>query len=357
MFSQFRNAVEHLAVQPMRRSTSQDSDTSNIMSRTNSSEGGVPSSAHPTDPALSSIRRSLQAQRSSSPAQAGTSGTANGVHDSNKPRSRLEERLRASLSFGIGEVSGPSTEINTPVSTKAPTPLPGTDTTPVSPTQTPLPDSPISPTAENGGGSMSSLSSLRDPLGASSVVSSTSPLSYPPASPTTESKPQPEPPVIVACRIDNDVPLSQPTPIHHRPVSVGSSPVERLERVAELEEDDEDFHGRRYAEAQMPLPSTPPPEPSELPSVDLPPPSPGPQPTVVNDVDKDDVPPPMIMDPPQTDPDTEADLTSTTVSSTNNAGGDPVGTDVETLRQQLKKFKERFTGNETTNISRFTLTG
>src|ERR1700753_2073581 len=105
MFTQFRNAVEHLAAQPMRRSTSQDSDTSNIMSRTNSSDGGVPSSTQLADSALSSIRKSLQAQRSSSPTRAGTSGTVSGgAYDPNKPRSRLEERLRASLSFGIGEV-------------------------------------------------------------------------------------------------------------------------------------------------------------------------------------------------------------------------------------------------------------
>lgn len=359
MFSQFRNAVEHLAAQPIRRSTSQDSDTSNVMSRTNSGEGGLPSSTQLADSALSSVRKSLQTQRPSSPAQAGTNGTASGgVHDPNKPRSRLEERLRASLSFGIGEVSGPSTEVNTPISTKASTPLPETDATPLSPTHTPLPESPISPTTENGTGSFSSLLlTLGDPLGASSAVSSTTSLSHPLDSPTTKSEPQLEPPVVTTLKIDDDVPLSQPTPVHHGFNSVDISPAKKLERVVELEEDDEEFQGRKYAEAQMPLPPTPPPESPELPSADPPTSNPEHHSAAVDDVDKDGVSPPVTTDPPQTNPNTEADLTGATISSTNNPDGDAAGTDVEALRQQLKRFKERFTGSETIDIDRSKLTG
>jgi len=350
MFSQFRNAVEHLAVQPMRRSTSQDSDTSNVMSRTNSGEDGHPSSTQLADSALSNIRKSLQAQHPSSPARAGTNGTANGgVYDPNKPRSRLEERLRASLSFGIGEVSNPSTEVNTPISTKASTPLPGIDATPLSPTQAPLPESPISPTTETGTNSLSSLLlSLRDPLGASS--------SHPLGSPTTKSEPQPEPPIITTHRTDEDVALSQPTPIHHGSKSVDTSSVKKLERVVEFEEDDEEFQGRRYAEAQMPLPPTPPPESLELPLVDPPTFNPEHQPAAIDDVGKDDVSPPVIIDPSQTDPDTGADPTGATIFPANNVNGDAAGTDVEALRQQLKRFKERFTGSETTDIDRSMLT-
>ncbi|KAF9650502.1 hypothetical protein BDM02DRAFT_1385736 [Thelephora ganbajun] len=349
MFSQFRNAVEHLAAQPMLRSTSQDSDTSNIMSRTNSGEGGAPSSTHLADSTLSNIRRSLQAQRSSSPARAGSNGTAStGVHDPNKPRSRLEERLRASLSFGIGEVSNPSTEAptnatNTPISTKAPTPFPGTDTVPPSPTQTPLPESPISPITENATGSLSSLLNSGDPLGTNSAVSSTSSLSHPLASPTTESESKPQPPVATTCRINDDVPLIQPTPSHYGSRSVDSPSAEKLERVTELEEDEEEFQGRRYAEAQMPLPPTPPPESSKLPSVDLPASNPEHQPDLVDNAGKGNVSPPITVDSSQADPDTEVDSTSATIPSASNADGDTAGTDIEALRQQLKRFKERFT--------------
>ena len=359
MFSQFRNAVEHLAVQPMRRSTSQDSDTSNVMSRTNSGEDGHPSSTQLADSALSNIRKSLQVQHSSSPARAGTNGTANGgAYDPNKPRSRLEERLRASLSFGIGEVSNPSTEVNTPISTKAPTPLPGTDATPLSPTQAPLPESPISPTTGNGAGSLTSLLlSIGDPLGASSAVSSTIPLSHPHGSPTAKSEPQLELPVVTTHKTDNDPPLSQPTPVHRGSKTVDVSPVKTLERVVEFGEDDEDFQGRRYAEAQMPLPPTPPPESPEFPSVDPPTSNLEHQSAAVDDIDKDDVSPPATTDPPQTNPNTEADPTGVAISSTNNADGNAAGTDVEVLRQQLKRFKERFTGSETTDIGRSMLTG
>ena len=118
--------------------------------------------------------------------------------------------------------------------------------------------------------------------------------------------------------------------------------------MVELEE--EEFQGRGYAEAQMPLPPTPPPESSELPSVDPPTSNPEDQPAVVDNADKDDIPPSVTTDLSQADPETEADPTSVTVSPTNNTDGDAGGTDVEALRQQLKKFKERFTGSGKTVI-------
>ena len=344
MFSQFRNAVEHLAAQPVRRSTSQDSDTSNIMSRTNSSEGSAPSSAQLADSALSNIRKSLQVQRSSSPARTSANGmTIGGVHDLNKPRSRLEERLRASLSFGIGEVSNPSTEAstnaaNTPASTKASTPLLGTDVTPPSPTHTPLPDSPTgSPTSENEpSGILTSLLSTGDPLGVSSVASSAGSL---PHLPGTELGSHQEPPTIVTTyQIDDDMPLTQPTPTHYESKSVNNSVVEKLERVAELEEDEE-FHGRRYAEAQMPLPPSPPPG-----SPDPPPPEP--QPAVLEDTGRVD-PSPVTTESPQVDPDTGDDPATATMTSTGKVDGD---SDVEALRQQLKRFKERFSGREIMDV-------
>lgn len=129
------------------------------------------------------------------------------------------------------------------------------------------------------------------------------------------------------------------------------SSAKKLERVVELEEDDEEFQGRRYAEAQMPLPPTPPPESPELPPVS----NPGHRPTVADDIDKGDVSPPITTDPYRTNPNAEADPADATIS-TNNTNGDAAGTDVEALRQQLKRFKERFTGGETTDIDRSILT-
>ena len=124
-----------------------------------------------------------------------------------------------------------------------------------------------------------------------------------------------------------------------------SSLSEKLERVVELEDEDEEFLGRRYAEAQMPLPPSPPPVPVELLSID----PPEHQPAVDGDAGKDVVSPPPTTDPSQATPDTEANSTSTAMSSASNADGDAAGTDVEALRQQLKRFKERFTGREVTH--------
>ena len=344
MFSQIRNAVENLAVQPVRRSLSQDSDTSGAMSRTNSGEGGVQSPTHLADSAILSIRKSLQSQRPSSPARTGPNGMANGgVHDPNRPRSRLEERLRASLTFGIGEASNPSTEAstiatNTPISTQVPIPLP--DATPPSPTQAPLPDSPIGSSAiENGMVSLASLLDLEEPLGASPTALSTSSSSNPLAPQTPGSGSRPVAPV-PATHTTNGVPSTQPTSAHFRSKSTDSSLSEKLERVVELEDEDEEFQGRRYAEAQMPLPPSPPPVSAELPSID----PPEHQPAVDGDARKGDVSLPPTTDPSQADPDTEANSTSITTSLTNNTDGDATGTDVEALRQQLKRFKERFTG-------------
>lgn len=127
--------------------------------------------------------------------------------------------------------------------------------------------------------------------------------------------------------------------------------MEKFERVVE---GDEEFHGRRYAEAQMPLPPTPPPESPKLPPVDPPKSDSEHQPAII---DKGDISPPVSTDPLQTDPEVEADLTSATISSVYNADGDPANADVDALRQQLKRFKERFTGSEVTYVDLPELTG
>lgn len=125
---------------------------------------------------------------------------------------------------------------------------------------------------------------------------------------------------------------------------------EKLVRVVELEEDDEEFHGRRYAEAQMPLPPTPSPESPKLPPADPPIPDPEYQLAVIDNADTAGVLPPVSTDPLWTGTEPEAGPTSTTISSANNADGDATGTDVEALREQLKRFKERFTGSETMDV-------
>jgi len=112
--------------------------------------------------------------------------------------------------------------------------------------------------------------------------------------------------------------------------------------VVELEDEDEEFQGRRYAEAQMPLPPSPPPVSAELPPID----PPEHQPTLDGDTDKGGVSPPSTTDPSQPDPDTEVDPTNLTIPPVNNTDGDAAGVDVEALRQQLKRFKERFTGSK-----------
>src|ERR1700723_3546970 len=120
MFSQFRSAVEHLAQQP-RRSESQDSasPTPTSQHERSSSTDSQPilpplSSAQLAESAINNIRKSLATQRSASP-KAVTSP------DPFKPRSKLEERLRASLSFTVGEASNSTT------------PNPSTRVTPVPP--------------------------------------------------------------------------------------------------------------------------------------------------------------------------------------------------------------------------------
>ena len=131
---------------------------------------------------------------------------------------------------------------------------------------------------------------------------------------------------------------------------MGHSLVEKLELVVESDESDEEFQGRRYAEAQMPLPPTPPSELSKPPSVDPPTSDPEHQLAIVDNAGEGDVSPTATADPPQTDPDTETDPTSATISLINGADGDSSGTDVEALRQQLKRFKERFAGTDTMDV-------
>lgn len=135
-----------------------------------------------------------------------------------------------------------------------------------------------------------------------------------------------------------------------------SSLSEKLERVVELEDEDEEFQGRRYAEAQMPLPPSPPPESAKFATIDPLTSNPERQPAVIDDGGGGDMSLPLVTDRSRTDPDTEMDPINTAISSATNADGDAASTDVDALRQQLKRFKERFTGNEIIDIGRTKLT-
>lgn len=254
MFSQFRNAVEHLAQQPL-RSISQDSSSSSpgLHERSTSTDslGLSLSSEQLASSALVNLRKTLSTQRAASPKT--TTATS---PDQSKPRSKLEERLRASLSFTIGEASNPTTP---GVSTGDVTPNPPLKD--VSPESIPLPDSPPdSPRIE--------ATELSHPL-ENLILPDT---------------------------------LVQPKPIRAKPEI---STAETLEAVAD---DDDDGLGETHPEAEVPLPESP----------------------VVDRLQK-----PAAPDP----------VTTPMIPDTGDA-------DVETLRQQLKKFKERFTGELNSGLKR-----
>jgi hypothetical protein len=201
MFSQFRTAVEQLAQQP-RRPTSLDAlSTSPQHDHSGSADSqGIMSSLSSgqlADSAITNLRKSLVAQRSSSPKTAIT------TPDQFKPRSKLEERLRASLSFTIGEDSNSTTP---DLSARA-TPLPP----PKSPASTMLPDSPI-------------------------------------GSPDPEARVVSHLPEDVATAPRDIQPLAQPTPVR--------ADAERL-LVAETLEAVVDDLEHRYTEADIPLPESP----------------------------------------------------------------------------------------------------
>ncbi|KAF5375140.1 hypothetical protein D9758_000209 [Tetrapyrgos nigripes] len=157
MFSQFRQAVETFAPQQTRKG-SQDAEGPSHAARSQSIDSQRPDSpGQLAESALSSLRKSF-APRSASPASAKSPIT------SPRTKSTLEERLRA-VTHTLGEASNGTT----PTSSRAsPLPMKVAVDHPLSPTSTPLPDSPIvspivSPALEHVGHNLSlSVASLSD---------------------------------------------------------------------------------------------------------------------------------------------------------------------------------------------------
>ena len=164
MFSQFRNAVEQLA-QPIRDAASHEDHSNHPPSRSGSLDIQAARSASPlssselADSALSSLRKSLVAQRSGSvpPPKAPTPPVP--VENGRPRKSNLEERLRRAA-VAIGDVSGSTPPGTTNRSSRVGSPSTmSSDRKPMPPKvqehralSTPLPSSPMAlATSEDGG--------------------------------------------------------------------------------------------------------------------------------------------------------------------------------------------------------------
>lgn len=143
MFSQFRQAVENLAPPPrhssdgtprdIHRDTASRSSSLDSPSRLSSPV----SSSQLAESALVNLRRSFT-QRSGGVGQAPRSA---GTPRENRTKSTLEDRLRAAATFAIGDVSNvTSPDVSGKVS---PSPLGVAARRPLSPSSTPLPESPV----------------------------------------------------------------------------------------------------------------------------------------------------------------------------------------------------------------------
>ena len=145
MFSQFRQAVENLA-QPLPRQSQDNAFPADFRSRSPDSQRQ--SSPQLAENTLVNLRK-IAAQRAASPVQQNTgnprprsaspgpSSTVKSTSDSGLRKTTLEERLRAS--FAVSESSGGSTPSSS--TSVLPSTIPVTQR-PLSPTSTPIPDSP-----------------------------------------------------------------------------------------------------------------------------------------------------------------------------------------------------------------------
>ncbi|KAF8973986.1 hypothetical protein BDZ97DRAFT_1777816 [Flammula alnicola] len=152
MFSQLRNAVEHLAQHPVRvTDASSPENHSEPPARSGSLDLQATRSTSPlssselAESALSSLRKSLASQRSGTSSQPSRPPSSPSPPDNSRARkSNLEERLRRAT-FAIGEASGSSTP-NRSSRVASPSPM-GSDRKPMkqdqSPNSIPLPASPM----------------------------------------------------------------------------------------------------------------------------------------------------------------------------------------------------------------------
>ncbi|KAJ3844876.1 hypothetical protein F5878DRAFT_21405 [Lentinula raphanica] len=159
MFSQFRHAVETFA--PLPRNSSEEAghnDGGSTSPHLRSQSGDFTSPTHLAENALSSLsnlRKSFSPTLPGSPSSPSQKSPATPRPSTPRPyKSTLEERLRAATTFTIGEASNSTTP--QPSARASPAPSILQKDQPLSPSSTPLPDSPIS--------SLSSNPSTSDPL-------------------------------------------------------------------------------------------------------------------------------------------------------------------------------------------------
>ncbi|KAJ3823618.1 hypothetical protein F5880DRAFT_501208 [Lentinula raphanica] len=159
MFSQFRHAVETFA--PLPRNSTEEAghnDGGSTSPHPRSQSGDFTSPTHLAENALSSLsnlRKSFSPTLPGSPSSPSQKSPVTPRPSTPRPyKSTLEERLRAATTFTIGEASNSTTP--QPSARASPAPSILQKDQPLSPSSTPLPDSPIS--------SPSSNSSTSDPL-------------------------------------------------------------------------------------------------------------------------------------------------------------------------------------------------
>ncbi|KAF8807466.1 hypothetical protein BYT27DRAFT_7098535 [Phlegmacium glaucopus] len=152
MFTQFRNVVGQLAQETTRAlenaalAESQTEVHSRSQSLDTQPSASAPSSSQLADSALSSLRKSLAAQRAGTSSPTPRRSASPAPTEKRLPKSNLEERLRRATT-GIAEPSGSSTPNRSPPnrsSTASPSPIPKNvvNRHKKSPSSTPLPASP-----------------------------------------------------------------------------------------------------------------------------------------------------------------------------------------------------------------------
>lgn len=245
MFSQLRNAVEQLA-QPIRDAASHEDHSPHPPARSGSLDIQAARSSSPlssselADSALSSLRKSLVAQRSGSvpPAKAPTPPVP--AENGRSRKSNLEERLRRAA-FAIGDVSGSTTPGTPNRSSRVGSPSPmSSDRIPMPPKvqehralSTPLPSSPMVLAASEDGAKLEQPSNIdleakttpegtnpNDPHVSAEIVVDQPPI---PQTGSPIDTPHPE-------RTEESVELQEPSP-----ESTPSSTIEVDESAAQLE--------------------------------------------------------------------------------------------------------------------------
>lgn len=412
MFTGWRHAVETLA-QPVKPAGSPDAAASGEDAPVRSSldalaiRTSISSPAHLAESALSNLRKTLVAQRPASPANgaapASTASPEPTPAPVSKPRSStrttLEDRLRAK--FAIGDASNQSTPATSSRASPAPVssadhplalpssrsstpdiPIVKGPPNPLSPTSTPLPDSPmVSPTPVHAQSLIATAANI-------SVASLPGPLSEPsepgaaPAEPTaadveadtpedTNSAPQTiEPPAVTADAVQEG--SSEPSPPEQASDAPSTSadtespePIEITPEVAELPEVSNEEPAAEAVPAPVPSPEVlqevtptiedapidqqpePEVEPESVPPYTEPVEPPAePRPVIVEDAaPSSDAPPPVALaSPALLDADASLPRRSLDIPSRATTPDVEGSADVEALQKRLKLVQQRFAG-------------